>query len=85
MANFIETQNTLTSKINLFEQKIKHLSYLLEQSRNRQIQLEIELNELDVLALEQQYAEAEQKFTEFQGVQQELVETIEQMKQLGRC
>jgi chromosome segregation protein len=74
---FLETQNTLTSKINLFEQKIKHLNYLLEQAMNRQEGLQSELAQMDLIALEQLVEQTDITYEQVQASQQELDDAIE--------
>jgi len=74
---FLETQNTLNSKVNLFEQKIKHLHYLLEQATNRQQGLQSELMQMDVVALEQRVDQTHLVYEQVQATQQELDDAIE--------
>ena len=76
-STFIETQNTLSSKINLFEQKIKHLNYLISQSQERHNNLQQELNQIDIVSIEHRVEQTQQQYEEIQCLQHELDETIE--------
>ena len=76
-SSFLETKNTLHSKINLFEQKIKHLHYLLEQAMKRQDGLQSELNSMDLVALEQRVQTSQTAYAMLQTSQSQLDDAIE--------
>ena len=74
---YVETFATLESKANLFEQKLKHLEYLLEQAQTQQAKLQEEMHGMDLSDLQNELNQAQTAYNEEKAKQATLEQAVE--------